>query len=189
MRGLLLLALTLTSGWNDVSAQTWTIDPDRASASFGVRPLWLKRIEGHFPVVEGLLVRDREHDTYSVDVRIDARALQMGRAAWVTWAQSAEFFDVQQHPWIRYRSLPFPAHRLREGGPIEGLATLRGVTRTIHFELQAARCSAPGAACPILAVGEVSRSEFGMDARRLTLGDSVRLSFSVMLAAGTDPVP
>jgi len=60
MRWPWIAALLLTLACPDVSAQTWPIDAERASASFSVRPLWLKRIEGHFPVVEGVLVRDPE---------------------------------------------------------------------------------------------------------------------------------
>ena len=186
MRWPWIAALLLTLACPDASAQTWPIDAERASASFSVRPLWLKRIEGHFPVVEGVLVRDPERDTLSVDVRIDARALQMTRGSWLTWAQSEEFFDVERHPWIRFRSLPFAAHRLREGGTIEGQATLRGVTRPIRFQLAPATCPAPGSACPLHAEGEVNRSLFGMDAHRVALGDRVRLSFSVMLDPASD---
>ena len=179
-------ALILAMAWPRVSAQTWSIDPQRASASFSVRPIWLKRIQGHFPVLEGVLVRDPDQDTIEVDVRIDARALQMTRAAWVTWAQSPEFFDVERHPWIRFQSHPFPASQLREGGLIEGYATLRGVTRQIGFTLEPTQCARFGA-CPIRAEGAVSRSDFAMDARRMSLGDSVTLSFEVMLGQAQAP--
>ena len=77
-------------------------------------------------------------------------------------------------------------HRLREGGTIEGQATLRGVTRPIRFQLAPATCPAPGSACPLHAEGEVNRSLFGMDAHRVALGDRVRLSFSVMLDPASD---
>ncbi len=178
-------ALLLSLPWPDVSAQTWSIDTERASASFSLRPVWLKRIQGHFPILEGVMVRDQ--DTIAVDVRIDVRALQMGRAAWVAWAQSPEFFDVERHPWIRFRSDPFPISQLRQGGTIEGLATLRGVTRQIGFTLEPAQCVAFGTECPIRAEGAVSRSAFAMDARRLSLGDSVTLSFEVMLDQALPP--
>ena len=118
MRWLWIPALALAVIWPRASAQTWSIDTDRASASFSVRPVWLRRIHGYFPILEGILVRDPASDTVAVDVRIDVRALQMGRAAWVIWAQSPEFFDVERHPWIRFRSDPFPVSQLPEGGLI-----------------------------------------------------------------------
>lgn len=188
MRWLWIPALALAVIWPRASAQTWSIDTDRASASFSVRPVWLRRIHGHFPILEGILVRDPARDTVAVDVRIDVRALQMGRAAWVIWAQSPEFFDVERHPWIRFRSDPFPVSQLPEGGLIEGQATLRGVTRRIGFTLAPVECAAFAPDCPIRAEGAVSRSAFAMDARRLSLGDSVTLSFEVMLIQAPDPM-
>lgn len=180
-----LLPLYLGMVADMANAQTHAIDPDQASASFWIRPVWIKRIEGVFPVLEGVAVR--EHGDTRVDVRIDVRALQMSRASHVSWAQSPEFFDVQRHPWIRFQSDPITPQRLREGGQIEGQVTLRGVTRRVRFELEPSACENPGMECAVRATGEVRRSAFGMDARRLALGDSVHLAFSVRLAAETTP--
>lgn len=172
---------------NAAGAQTHAIDTDEASASFWIRPVWLKRIEGVFPVLEGVAEHDPESGSTRVDVRIDVRALQMNRASHVTWAQSAEFFDVERHPWIRFRSDPIPEKLLREGGGIGGQVTLRGITQPVRFVLEPAACDAPGFDCAVRATGDVRRSAFGMDARKLALGDTVHLAFSVRLAA--EPTP
>lgn len=178
----------LGMGAADVAcAQTHAIDADRASAGFWIRPVWLKRIEGAFPVLEGVAERDRKSGSTRVDVRIDVRALQMSRASYVTWAQSVEFFDVERYPWIRFQSDPIPARLLREGGEIGGQVTLRGITQPVRFMLEAATCETPGFGCAVRATGEVRRSVFGMDARKLALGDTVHLAFSVQLAAEHTP--
>ena len=175
--------LMLGMGIADVAcAQTHAIDADQASASFWIRPVWLKRIEGAFPVLEGVAERNPQNGSTRVDVRIDVRALQMSRASYVTWAQSAEFFDVERYPWIRFQSDPIPARALREGGEIGGEVTLRGITQPVRFVLESAACNTPGFGCAVRATGEVKRSTFGMEARRLALGDTVHLAFSVQLA-------
>ena len=183
MRGYWALPLCLGLIVDAVHAQTQThaIDADRAQASFWIRPVWFKRIEGTFPVLEGVATRDARSGAVEVDVRIDVRALQMARASHVTWAQSAEFFDVERHPWIRFRSDPVSPQRLREGGAMEGEVTLRGITRRARFQLEPAACAQPGLACAVRATGDVRRSEFGMDARRIALGDIVHLALSVRL--------
>lgn len=168
-------------------AQTHAIDTDQARASFWIRPVWLKRIEGVFPVLEGVAERDPKSGSTRVDVRIDVRALQMARASHVTWAQSTEFFDVARHPWIRFQSDPIPAQLLRQGGEIGGQVTLRGVTRPVRFVLEPAACDTPGFGCAVNATGDVRRSAFGMDARKLALGDTVHLAFSVRLAHAVAP--
>ncbi|MCX7557508.1 YceI family protein [Xanthomonadaceae bacterium JHOS43] len=169
------------------SAQTHVIVPEHASASFWIRPVWLKRIEGMFPVIEGTAERDALSGATRVDVRIDVRALQMSRVSYIVWAQSAEFFDVEKHPWIRFRSAVISPRRLQEGGEIAGEVTLRGVTQPVVFLLEPARCARPGIDCAVRATGEVRRSAFGMDARRLALGDTVHLAFSVRLASERAP--
>ena len=165
---------------NNAGAQTLVIDSTRASASFWIRPVWLKRIEGVFPVLEGAAFHQPD-GSLVVDVGIDTRALQMQRGSHLTWAQSTEFFDVEHHPWIRFRADPITPHRLREGGEITGWLELREARGRIGFELQPASCDTPGIDCPVRATAEISRSAFGMDARRLALGDLVHLSISVYL--------
>lgn len=178
----LILGMVAEMACAQTQTHTHTIDADQASASFWIRPVWLKRIEGVFPVLEGVAERDPQRGTTRVDVRIDVRALQMSRASYVTWAQSDEFFDVERYPWIRFQSDPIPARRLREGGEIGGQVTLRGITRPVRFVLEPAACDTPGFGCAVRATGDVRRSAFGMDARRLALGDTVHLAFSVQLA-------
>lgn len=172
---ILALGLLLLLGSTSVPAQSLQIDVDRTDAGFWVRPFWLKRIEGTFPIVEGTVQRDLETGSWYVDLQIDARALQMQRAASLAWAQGPEFFDVEQHPYIRYRSRAIDSERLQTGGLIEGELSLRGVTRTLELDVTPAACPEPGLACPVQVQGEVSRSAFGMDARRLSLGDAVHL--------------
>ena len=178
----LLPALILQLPSPVAHAQVQMIDTTRASASFWIRPVWLKRIEGVFPVLEGTATR-RPDGGLLVDVAIDARALQMQRASYLTWAQSAEFFDVEQYPWIRFQADPISSWRLHEGGPIAGWLQLRDARARITFDLEPAACVAPGIDCPVRASADIRRSAFGMDARRLALGDVVHLSISVYVVA------
>lgn len=178
----LLPTLILLLPSTTTHAQALMIDSTRASASFWIRPVWLKRIEGVFPVLEGTAFRQSD-GAIVVDVGIDARALQMQRASYLTWAQSVEFFDVEHHPWIRFRADPISPQRLHDGGPITGWLQLRDAGARVGFDLEPAACDDPGIDCPVRAKAEISRSAFGMDARRLALGDLVHLSISVYLTA------
>lgn len=195
MRGswALLLGLGLVVDPAAAQPRVHVIDAAQASASFWIRPIWLKRIEGTFPVLEGVVEGSGADGAMAVDVRIDVRALQMGRASHVSWAQSAEFFDVARHPWIRFRSEPVSPQQLLAGGEVAGELTLRGVTRAVRFELQPASCTRPGFDCAVRATGELSRSDFGMDAKKHALSDTVHLDFSVRLleaaAADTGAAP
>lgn len=181
LAGLLLSTAALAQ------VQSWAIDGQQSKAGFWLRPAWIKRIDGTFPALEGVAEFNAVNQSVRVDVRIDVRALQMSRTGQVEWAHSPEFFDVERHPWIRFQSLPTSETVLREGGTVEGEITLRGNTRSAQFTLQPATCAKPGFECPVQASGQIRRSLFGMDAKRLALGDTVHLEFSLRLAETANP--
>ena len=96
---------------------------------------------------------------------IAADSVRMERESFAAWARSPDFFDTARHPWIQFRAAQLPERLLFEGGEIEGELSLRGITRTMRFVLRPAECPRPGTDCPVRAVGDVQRSQFGMDAR------------------------
>lgn len=185
--GLLLLAFVASDAISAPAQTVWQIDSSRSHAEFWIRPLWVKRIEGMFPVLDGQVVRDAHDGQYRVEIDIDARAVQMGSRNQVTWAQSEQFFYVQRYPYIRYRSMPVPADRLFAPGHADGEVTLRGITRPIRFQVQPAECQHPGLECPMRASGEISRSAFGMDSHRMAMSDTVHLDFQLWLLPPDEP--
>lgn len=185
--GLLLFALAAPVVAQTASDEGWQIDSSRSRAEFWIRPLWVKRIEGVFPLLEGQVTRDAQTGLYRVEIDIDARAVQMGSRSQVTWAQSEQFFDVQRHPLIHFRGDPVPAERLFAPGLAMGEVTLRGITQPLRFQVQPPECTRPGLDCPMRASGEISRSAFGMDSHRLAMGDTVHLDFQLWLPPSDAP--
>lgn len=180
-----LLGALLCLVWAPAQAETLLIDKARSHAGFALRALWVKKIDGAFTGVEGAVTRDAANGRVGVDVRIAADSVTMDRASYADWARSDDFFAAATHPWIQFRAENIPERLLRDGGESEGLLTLRGITRPVQLRIEAANCPRPGLDCAVRASGEVRRSEFGMDARRVVLGDKVELEFSVRLLAGT----
>ncbi len=170
------------------AAPALQIDSHRSRTVFWIRPLWIKRIEGVFPVLEGGLKPDSGGMAH-VEINIDARAVQMDSGSQVRWAQSEQFFDVEHHPTIHFRSDPVPRERLFTTGFVSGTVTLRGITQPVRFDLAPASCDQPGFNCPVLASGELSRSQFGMDSHRLAMGDIVHLDFTLWLRRGREAAP
>ena len=185
MRSWLALLLCL-GAIAPLRAESLLIDRERSHAGFSLRALWVKRIDGQFAGVEGTVTRDPVSGRVGVDVRIAADSVVMEKDGYAQWAQSDDFFAARNHPWIQFRADNIPERLLRDGGEREGLLTLRGITRPVRLVIEAAACPRPGIDCSVRASGEVRRSEFGMDARRVVLGDKVQLQFSVRLHAGTE---
>lgn len=139
------------------------------------------RVRGDFQAMEGRIDRLQD-DRLQVSVRLDARSLVLDGPAWMERSmRSAKFLDVQAHRWIHFRSEPFAAALVHEGGTLAGTVELRGVARPVAFQVAAPACDTPGYACDIPVAGQVSRRDFGMEAYRVWLRDEVGFDFHVRL--------
>jgi polyisoprenoid-binding protein YceI len=175
----LLLALPLAAVSPPVAADVFQIDTDATRADFSLRVAWVRRLEGQFTQVSGQIERDDLSPGFDVQVRIDAHSLVMANAGHAAWARSSEFFDAERFP-----SMLFTAENVREpllidGGDLRGNLQLRGVTLPQVLHIEPAACRRPGFDCPVLASGELMRSEFGMTSRRMAVSDRVRLRLAI----------
>lgn len=162
------------------AAERIALDPQRSSAEFEIRAMWMFDIAGRFGAVGGEVEIDREARSARVRARIDVAGVRMRRNSYEEWVKSPEFFDAARHPQVMFESEPFPLATLDIGGDIVGTLSLRGQTRPMRFALQPSQCPGQAAlACPVVADGSLQRSEFGMRTRRATLADKVRLHLSV----------
>jgi polyisoprenoid-binding protein YceI len=95
--------------------------------------------------------------------------------------RSEAFFDAERHPIVRFKSNPFSASLLRNGGRLSGVLDLRGVSQSVRFVFGKAGCRQPGFACPIHATGRISRNAFGMTRYNLIVRDDVDIAVDVRL--------
>ena len=162
------------------------LDSARSHATFGVKVMWLVSVHGRFGKVQGNVDVDRFRNFAVVDARIDANAVEMGNKSYEDWVKSAEFFDVAEHPEIRFVSESFPLQRLRRGGKLTGVLTIRGTDQAVTFDLDPADCDKPAYECPIMVSGSIRRSAFGMRSRRGALSDKVDLHFEVFASPAAE---
>ena len=162
------------------SAQRWTIASAVSQVQFVIRVAWVRRLSGVFERIEGH-VEQTGPDRFSVDVRVPAEQLTMDNPEHAAWARSAEFFDVARYPWIAFHADDVPADLLRDGGELVGELMLRGIRQPQTLLIEPADCDRPGRDCPLQARAELRRSTFGMDSRRVLVGDRVRLQFTILL--------
>jgi polyisoprenoid-binding protein YceI len=168
----------------------WTIDDARSQAQFRIRLLGIVPMSGEFLRPRGTIAFDADGGDARVDASLPSAELRMANPAHADWARSAEFFDAARHPEIHFRSRPIPQRVLREGGPIDGELTLRGVTRAVGLKVERGGCDpARARECEIEVYGQVRRSDFGMAARRATVGDWVSLRLRIVAVASDDAPP
>jgi len=183
-----LLALARLAGAAQPDGDTLTFDATKSHAEFGVRVMWLIPVHGRFDTVHGTIHIDRFRGSAQVEALIDAGDVHMHSRGDEAWVKSAEFFDVQHFPQIQFVSEAFSLERLKKGGEIDGLLTIRGITRPARFEIDTSACpDAVARECATEAAGTIRRSDFGMRSRRGALSDKVDLSFSIHVLPPNKP--
>jgi polyisoprenoid-binding protein YceI len=139
----------------ELATGAWRLDPVRSSAEFHVPHFYgLMTVKGRFRDFEGTLDLSREP---AVQLTIEAASLDTGNAKRDKHLCSADFFDADRHPQVRF---------------VSDSATLAGERLKVTGTLQAAGASAPitldaavralGGELEIEAVTEVDQRLLGM---------------------------
>jgi polyisoprenoid-binding protein YceI len=114
------------------TTERWTVDPRRTTVEFEVNHFWgLHTVRGRF---------DRFDGSYTVgfagpqvELTIDAASVDTGNAARDRHLRSEDFFDVAEHPKVRFRStriLPAGTERVH----VSGTLTAAGTSVPVAFE-------------------------------------------------------
>jgi polyisoprenoid-binding protein YceI len=156
--------LTRTVDGTEVpAAGTYTIDSSHTEVGFSVRHLMVSKTKGRFGGVRGTVTIAEDPAQSAVEVEIDVESIDTRDAGRDEHLRSADFFDVEVHPTITYRSTS-----VRPEGRdwhVEGDLTVRGVTLpvplTVTFE-GAATSPWGTTAIGFTARAELDREAFGL---------------------------
>jgi polyisoprenoid-binding protein YceI len=165
---------------------TWTLDPTHTDISFTVRHLMVSKVRGKFTRFEGQLVTAENPLESSVTATIELDSIDTGEPNRDAHIRSADFFDVENHPTMTYRSTG-----LRSSGGafvLDGELSLHGVTKQVPLTVEVNGFlpdSPMGTRVGFSATGEISRKEFGididmpLDGGGVVIGDKVSLHLEV----------
>lgn len=85
------------------TTRRWVLDPARSTAEFNEKTFWgLATVDGHFDRLEGSFVHAEEGG--EIELTIDAASIDTGHAMRDKHLRSEDFFDVEEHPSVRFRS-------------------------------------------------------------------------------------
>lgn len=115
----------------------WRIDPAHSRADFTVKHMMFSKVRGAFQDLEGALEIDPdEPGASSVSVEIDAASIDTGVEDRDQHLRSEDFFDVEEHPTLRFESrrIEGDPERAGEGFHIVGDLTIRGTTREVVLD-------------------------------------------------------
>jgi polyisoprenoid-binding protein YceI len=145
---------------DDLTTGVWSLDPDRSSVEFQVPNFWgLQKVKGHFERYEGKL--DLQ-STPAAQLTIDAASLETGNRRRDKHLRSSDFFDVENHPQVRFTS---DTAQL-DGQTLTATGTLEAAGKAVPVDLRATITLIDGQ--PVIeAQTTVNRHDFGMNWNRL----------------------
>jgi polyisoprenoid-binding protein YceI len=117
--------MSMTVQTTQIPMGTWNLDPVHSSVGFAITHSGVMTFRGTFKQLDAQLVDSRLEGTVKVaSVVVDDENL-------AGHLQTPDFFDAEQYPELRFRSITIE----REGDrvSIDGELTLRGVTKPVEL--------------------------------------------------------
>ena len=171
------------------AVSTWNLDPAHSVAEFKVKHMMISNVKGQFAKVTGVLQFDKQDITKSkVEASIDAASLNTREEQRDAHLKSADFFHVEQHPTLSFKSTR--VKRVGDGElSVSGDLTIRGVTRNVEFTIEG---PTPPAKDPwgntrigLSATTKINRKDFGLiwnaalETGGILVGDEVTITLDV----------
>lgn len=164
------------------AAESYTIDPTHTWPMFEVNHLGFSTQRGRFNKTSGKITLDTAAKTGSVDLTIETASLDMGFDKWDEHMKSVDFFNVGQHPTMRFTSdkLVFDGDKVVAA---EGNFTLLGTTRPVTLTVSNFRCAPHPMnrkqTCGAEISTTIQRMQFGMAKYVPMVSDEVKISSPV----------
>lgn len=118
------------------SLTAWDIDPMHSSAEFEVRHLGISFVTGRFKGVKGSVTLDEARpEGARVEAEIDAASVDTGVPPRDDHLRSPDFFDVANHPTLRFVGTRLEGLEGDEA-TLVGELTIRGVTREVPLRME-----------------------------------------------------
>jgi polyisoprenoid-binding protein YceI len=145
------------------AAGRYSIDAAHTTVGFVARHLMVAKVRGQFPVSSGSLVVGENPLDSSLEVEMDVAAVATGEEQRDAHLRSADFFDVERFPTMRY-----VASSVRPSGRdwvVEGELTIRDESRPVELQLEflgAVKDPWGGERLAFSASAEIDREQFGL---------------------------
>lgn len=114
---------------------TWVADNSHSTIEFAVKHMMISTVKGTFNDFEAKLTGDIEDlTTVDLDVLIDVNSIDTRNKERDDHLRSADFFDVEKHPNITFKSTSINKKSDHEYDVVGDL-TIMGTTKQVTFDL------------------------------------------------------
>ncbi len=170
-----------------IRSGTYQIDPTHSAVEFAVKHLMISTVKGRFADVKGTLELPESGDA-KVDITIGAASINTGVEPRDVHLRSADFFDVEKYPELRFVSTSAVRHG--DGWRLEGKLTMHGVTLPVTLAvLEEGAGIDPWGNHKIAfsATGKLNRTQFGLawnaalETGGVLVGEDIKISIDAQL--------
>jgi polyisoprenoid-binding protein YceI len=155
---------TATATIPGYQAGTWVIDPVHSEVAFAVRHMMVSKVRGRFDRFSGEILTAADVADSTITASIELASVTTGNERRDDHLRSADFFDVANHPVMRYSSteVRWDEDQLVLNGDL----TLRGVTRSVPLVVEFIGFATDPSGATLAgfsASGELNRRDFGVN--------------------------
>jgi len=148
--------------------------------------MMVSKVRGSFTEFEGTIVTADQPTDSTVTASITLNSIDTRNEQRDNHIRSADFFDVEQHPEMTYRSTSLSGNG--ENWTLDGELSLHGVTRRVPLSLELNGFTADpygGQRVGFSATAEINRRDFGidismpMDGGGVVVGDKITVNLEI----------
>lgn len=170
-----------------IQAGTYAIDATHSNVEFAVKHMMITTVKGRFGDVKGS-VTIPESGSPAVDVTIAAASIDTRTEARDTHLRSADFFDVETYPELRFVSTKI--RRTDDGYTLTGDLTIKGITKPVTLTVTEEGAGVDpwgNHKVSFSATGKINRTDFGLtwnaalEAGGVLVSEEVRISVDAQL--------
>lgn len=150
----------------DLTPGVWNIDTSHTTVGFTARHLMITKVRGRFGDVTGAPTIAEDPMSSTVQATIDMSSVDTGDEARDGHLRSPEFFDVENHPTMTFKSTEIRGSARGAEFVLVGDLAVRGVTKSVELDLEFEGVNPDpwgGTRVGFTAEGEIDRRNFGLD--------------------------
>lgn len=183
LAAILCLSLVFPAVPSAATPARYTLDKSASTVAFDV-PFGADKINGRMPVAHADIALDFDRPAASrVNVAMSAAGARTSLPFATGAMKSESVLDTGRHP-----NITFTSTSLASTGPnsarVEGMLTMRGVTRPVTLDARIFRTAGDSNALSVELNTAVSRAAFGATGYPDMVGDTVRIHIRALLNRG-----
>jgi polyisoprenoid-binding protein YceI len=180
------------SNLSDLKPGSWTVDASHSEVGFTARHLMVSKVRGQFKDFSAVVTVAQPFEQSTVEATVQLASIDTNSADRDTHLKSGDFFDVENNPTMTFKSTKVTNDAL------EGLLTIKGVTKPVTFDLDFGGVSADpwgGTRAGFEATTQINRKDFDLswnvaiEGGGVLVGEKVKIALDIELLFAPVVVP